>query len=91
MTRDEQLIFCKRCIYRKLDMEQGLICNIKGQKADFDVECPDFEVDDKVVINEKKKRDAIRPNKKRAEIAQILIWTVLIFEIISIISSYFKL
>ena len=90
MTREEQLSFCKRCSFRKLDLKQGLICNIKGQKADFETECPDFEVDSKVIIDEKRKKEAIKSNKKRSKTAQILIWSVMIMDIISIISLYFK-
>ncbi|MEN8125980.1 MAG: DUF4328 domain-containing protein [Bacteroidota bacterium] len=90
MTREEQLEFCKRCTFRKMDMKQGLICNLRGQKATFQDECPDYEVDKKIIHDEKKKIEAIRPNKKRAEIAQALIWLVMLLEIISMISSYFQ-
>ncbi|MEN8187907.1 MAG: DUF4328 domain-containing protein [Bacteroidota bacterium] len=71
-------------------MKQGLICNLRGQKATFQDECPDYEVDKKIIHDEKKKIEAIRPNKKRAEIAQALIWLVMLLEIISMISSYFQ-
>ena len=50
MTREEQLIFCKKCLNRKMNMEQGLICNITGQKANFENECIDFKIDKTVKI-----------------------------------------
>ncbi len=48
MTREEQLVFCKKCINRKLDLKQGLICEITGEKADFDPECENFSRDESV-------------------------------------------
>jgi hypothetical protein len=48
MTREEQLVFCKKCQNRKMDMKQGLICNLTGEKASFQNECPDFKRDEKV-------------------------------------------
>lgn len=50
MTREEQLQFCKKCINRVMDMKQGLVCSISGQKAAFENQCADFKLDDSVVI-----------------------------------------
>jgi len=50
MTREEQLIFCKKCLNRKMDMKQGLICNLTGQKATFENECADFKIDETVKV-----------------------------------------
>ena len=90
MTRAHQLTFCKRCTSRKLDLKQGLVCSLTGEKAVFVELCTDFEEDRILLALEKKKRDAIRPNQKRAELAQLLIAIVLLFEIISIGSSYMQ-
>ncbi|PCH76774.1 MAG: hypothetical protein COB98_05270 [Flavobacteriaceae bacterium] len=90
MTREDQLMFCKRCSSRELDLKQGLICSLTGEKATFVDECMDFEEDRVLIALEKKKREAIRPNQKRAELAQLLIAIVLLFEIISIGSSYMQ-
>lgn len=49
MTREEHLKFCKKCINRKLDINVGLLCNITGEKADFEDECRLFKLDDSVV------------------------------------------
>ncbi len=46
MTREEQLTFCEKCINRKMDFNQGLICNLTNQKATFDKECIDFKIDE---------------------------------------------
>ena len=54
MTREEHLTFCSRCTNRKMDLQQGIICNLTGEKADFTDECPDFNVDPtvEVVLND---------------------------------------
>lgn len=48
MTREQQLQFCKKCENRKMDAQQGLLCGLTGQKADFERECPDFIRDETV-------------------------------------------
>lgn len=50
MTREEQLTFCKKCTNRKMDMQQGIICSLTGEKANFENECPDFILDESVKI-----------------------------------------
>ncbi len=49
MTREEHLTFCKKCIYRKPDMQVGLICNLTGQIANFDNECSSYQLDKTVI------------------------------------------
>ncbi len=49
MTRKEHLEFCKKCLNRKLDTKQGLICNLTQKIADFEEKCDDFNKDNKVV------------------------------------------
>ena len=90
MEREKQLEFCKKCTNRKMDMKQGLICELTGQKAAFENECIDIKIDEKIEIKEQERIELIRPNKKRAEIAQLLIWAVMIIDIISIYSSYLQ-
>lgn len=51
MTRSQQLFFCEKCLNRKMDMKQGLICSLTGEKATFQDECPDFKNDETVVEN----------------------------------------
>lgn len=51
MRREEHLKFCKKCINRKLDFKVGLLCNLTGEKADFENECKTFELDNTVVEN----------------------------------------
>jgi hypothetical protein len=81
-----------------MDMKQGLLCGLTGEKADFEDSCPNFELDEKV---EKAKANRfsgsspasmprVRPNKKRADLAKLFIWLVLFFDFISIISSYLQ-
>ncbi len=50
MTREEQLVFCKQCISREMDMTQGLVCSLSGEKANFIGECSDYNYDESVNI-----------------------------------------
>lgn len=47
MNREEQLLFCKRCQNRQMDMNEGLLCSITGQKADFEDSCGNFQLDER--------------------------------------------
>jgi len=46
MTREEQLVFCKRCEHQKIDLKQGIICSITNKLADFEETCPSFVEDE---------------------------------------------
>ncbi len=48
MNRKEQLVFCKKCTNRQMDAQQGFICSLTGEKASFEMECPDFNLDESV-------------------------------------------
>ena len=48
MTREEQLVFCKKCQNRKFDMQKGIICGLTMEKATFQDQCPDFKLDESV-------------------------------------------
>ena len=51
MTREEHVAICRMCTNRKLDIEQGILCKITDQKADFIDECKDFTKDDSVTVD----------------------------------------
>ena len=51
MTREEQLVFCKKCLNRKMNLQQGLVCKLTGEKAAFENECADFKLDEVEVEN----------------------------------------
>jgi hypothetical protein len=51
MTRDQQLVFCKKCLNRKMDFQQGLICNLTDEKAIFENKCVDFKLDETEIEN----------------------------------------
>lgn len=89
MTRAERLVSCKQCKNRHLDFNKGLLCNLTGKEADFEGECPDFEQDSSNTYIRKPK-EAIRPNTKRAQWAQYLIWAILGLSLISLLSSYLQ-
>ncbi len=48
MTREEHLKFCKKCLNRKMDLKTGIICNLTQEKADFENECSNFQIDESV-------------------------------------------
>lgn len=48
MTREEQLIFCKKCLNRTMELKNGLICSLSGERAAFQNQCPNFKYDETV-------------------------------------------
>jgi len=80
----DNIRLCKRCTKRKFDYQKGLICSLTNEKPDFADECPDFERDETIKVYFKA---ALRPNTRRAKIAQLFIWIVLALEIVSLISN----
>lgn len=52
MTREQQLLFCEKCINRKKDLSQGIICSLTGEKANFEDYCPDYKLDDTIIEND---------------------------------------
>lgn len=59
------------------------------KEADFENECPDYELDPTSTYIPKLKH-SIRPNSERAKAAEYLIWALLIFGLISLGSSYLQ-
>lgn len=45
MTRTEQLRFCKVCKHQQFNLQQGIICGLTQQPADFETQCANFEDD----------------------------------------------
>ncbi|MGL1887378.1 MAG: hypothetical protein OCD76_12765 [Reichenbachiella sp.] len=48
MTREDQLVYCKTCLNRKMDLQEGLLCSLSGAKANFESDCPDYAKDETV-------------------------------------------
>lgn len=48
MTRKEHLEFCKKCLNRKFDSKEGLICSVTAKIADFEENCENFNLDETV-------------------------------------------
>lgn len=42
MNRDHQLQYCKVCINKQFDRQQGIICALTGKQAEFENYCPTF-------------------------------------------------
>ncbi len=90
---DEQFEKCKRCLYRKKGATtKENICNIIGKNLNFEGDCSSFRLDKnaKPINTPHKTKKSLKPNLKRAKIAQYFIWLVLAMEIISIMSSYMQ-
>lgn len=45
MTRSEHLTFCQICKHQKFNMNEGIICRLTDQIADFEVSCDSFDED----------------------------------------------
>lgn len=52
MTRAHHLRFCKKCVNRQQNLQEGLVCNLTGEKASFEEECDSFGLDNTVVVKE---------------------------------------
>ncbi len=48
MTLSEQLLFCKKCHNRRMDMSQGIVCSLTGNKPDFQDTCENFNLDERM-------------------------------------------
>ena len=66
MTRAEHLVFCKKCTNRKMDLQQDIICKLTDRIADFQDECPDFNLDPTV-----KERVSDEPLAREDSIAKL--------------------
>ena len=66
MTRQEQLQFCSVCAHRQMDMKQGIICALTGKKADFDGQCPQYELDPAQAAKEQ-----VKAQKKAEELKNV--------------------
>lgn len=73
MTREEQLIFCKKCLNRKMDLKQGLICNLTGEKATFKDECTDFKRDEKVKEIPLDDKERLQPDEIKQKLSPEII------------------
>lgn len=60
MNREDHLKFCKKCLNRKLDLQQGLICSLTQKRADFEGDCKDFIIDESVSVSEQTEKAAER-------------------------------
>lgn len=88
---EQQLEDCEKCLNRKRgNIDNEDICNIKGKSLDFEGRCRDFQHDNSVVSGIENKINAIKPNLKRAKLAEIFVWAVMAIDILAIFSSYLQ-
>lgn len=91
MKKKDRLVYCKKCTHRKMDLNIGILCGITNKVADFENTCSKYEIDEQIKLEEINISNQIRPNKKRAEYAKILIAIIIVLEVVSGISSYTQL
>lgn len=68
MTREQQLELCKKCVNRKFDLQQGIICNLTGSPADFEDNCGSYSLDETVNTNPTNPTEVISANEARVAI-----------------------
>lgn len=56
MERADRLQFCRTCVKRGFNPEKGVVCSLTGEYADFDGECSDYELDNRVLRAEMEKK-----------------------------------
>ncbi len=89
MTRQERLVFCKKCQNRDFNLTKGILCNLTGVEAAFNGDCPDFVMDKQSNYIQEPKA-TIRPNATRAKNAELFIWVGLAVGFASFISSWMQ-
>jgi len=68
IKKEDQLILCKNCKNRNIDIPTGIFCNLYGDVPDFDIKCFDYEFSEKTEkyqhrkLKKKKKEKAIKEN-----------------------------
>lgn len=50
MRREDQLKFCKQCINRSFDQQQGISCGLTGKIAAFEDTCETYKADEQVKL-----------------------------------------
>jgi len=64
MTREEHLRFCKVCENKSFDSKKGIICNLTGETADFEIDCENFNGNrDEIVSSENIELQESKKNK----------------------------
>lgn len=67
MTRQEHLKFCTKCHHQKMDRQQGIICSLTGNIADFETECSDYREDESNKATEHIRSEQIENNKEQGK------------------------
>lgn len=89
MNREYHLKFCKACYNKKFDMNQGIICGLTNQIADFDDTCTSYkenaelkkELEIEIVSNELDKKTASQGKRLANYILDIAFTYIYIFVI----------
>ncbi len=69
MTREEQVEFCKNCLNRKMDIKQGVLCNLTGEKAAFQIECSDYKRDESIIVAPLNDTDALQTSEIKRQLS----------------------
>lgn len=66
IRNSDHAYFCKKCLNREMDMKQGMLCSIIGEKAVFEGTCPNFK-EDKNIRNELHNDNTLLPEVENYE------------------------
>ncbi|WP_299683716.1 hypothetical protein [uncultured Dokdonia sp.] len=94
MTQEEKLQYCKVCVHKKMDFEQGLLCGLTSEKPSFDKFCRDYERD--VALEKKQKeREAVSQwsngSNSKVTFKNVLFVIVAIFVILRLLVRIFSM
>ncbi len=94
MNHEERVSYCKVCIHRKMDFQQGLLCSLTNEKPNFDKFCSDFKRD---IASEKRQKERKEESKwangsnSKVTFKTVLYAILLIFVVIRLLIKIFTL
>ncbi|GGG19647.1 hypothetical protein GCM10011344_20430 [Dokdonia pacifica] len=94
MTQEEKLQYCKVCVHKKMDFQQGLLCGLTNEKPSFDMFCKDYERD-VAAENKQKERDEASQwsngSDSKVTFKNVLFVLVTIFVIVRLLYRIFSI
>lgn len=73
-----------------MNMQLGLVCNLTGERANFEGECKDFKQDETIPQVEEEPLE-IWDNSKRAKIVVFVFWALIFIDIVGLYSGYLEI
>lgn len=94
MTQEEKLQYCKVCVNKKMDFQQGLLCGLTNKKPSFDMFCRDYERDITLEKKQKGREEASQwsnGSNSKVTVKNVLFVIVAIFAIIRLLIRIFSM